>query len=199
MYAFNLCLTILLIVSLILGIFSIELCFIIAFSIALPINFPNIKTQIERIKAHASGALMMALVIISAGIFLGVLSESGMLKELANDMIKILPQNIASNLSVIVGVLGVPSKYILNTDAYFFALLPLISQIGVTHGVTPETTAYLMLSGDTPGTFISPFSPALWLALGLAGLDIGKYIRYAFLWIWPIGIFMLIMTDYLVL
>jgi citrate-Mg2+:H+ or citrate-Ca2+:H+ symporter, CitMHS family len=31
---------------------------------------------------------------------------------------------------------------------------------------------------------ISPFSPALWLALGLADLDMGTHIRYAFIWVW---------------
>ncbi|HIQ51847.1 MAG TPA: citrate transporter, partial [Pseudomonas pachastrellae] len=38
--------------------------------------------------------------------------------------------------------------------------------------------------GNIIGTFISPFSPALWLALGLAGLDLGRHIRYALWWMW---------------
>lgn len=42
--------------------------------------------------------------------------------------------------------------------------------------------------GNVIGTFISPFSPALWLAVGLAGIEMGRYIRYAFWWIWAFSI-----------
>ena len=191
--------TISLISSLVIGILPIALNFIIAVSIALPLNHRKTEEQLKAIKSHASGALMMALIIISAGVFLGILEKSGMLSALANELVHILPSSVVSHLSIIVGIFGVPSKMILNTDAYFFGLLPLVSQVGVSHGVSAQTTSYLMLTGDVPGTFISPFSPALWLAMGLAGIDMGKYIKYSFLWVWSIGLFCLAMTYLFVL
>lgn len=41
------------------------------------------------------------------------------------------------------------------------------------------------------GTFASPFSPALWLALGLARADIGAHLRYSFLWMWGFSLVVL--------
>lgn len=43
------------------------------------------------------------------------------------------------------------------------------------------TLVGLLIIGNVIGTFVSPFSPALWLALGLAGgANMGRYIKLAF-------------------
>jgi CitMHS family citrate-Mg2+:H+ or citrate-Ca2+:H+ symporter len=199
MYMFNLLLTVVLIISLIINKIPPELSFIIALAIALPANFTNIQDRIERINAHSSGALMMALIIISAGVFLGVLGDSGMLRSLSNSIIDILPDGVLSHIATIVSIFGVPLELVLNTDAYYFALLPLVSEIANTYSVSSEATSYMMLVGNVAGTFISPFSPALWLAIGLAGIDMGKYIKYSILWIWLISLFLLACTKLLVL
>src|SRR5699024_9917427 len=80
----------------------------------------------------------------------------------------------------------------LSTDAYYFALLPVADQIGLTFGIPSLATTYAMIIGNIVGTFVSPFSPALWLALGLAGLEMGKHICYSFFWLWGISIILLI-------
>lgn len=54
-----------------------------------------------------------------------------------------------------------------------------------------------MMIGNIIGTFISPFSPALWLALGLAKVTISDYIRYAFLPIWLLSITLLLTAKLL--
>ena len=84
-----------------------------------------------------------------------------------------------------------PFELILNTDAYYFALLPIVQQATSPYGVSSESVVYAMLIGNIIGTFISPFSPALWLALGLAKLDMGEYLRYAFAWIWALSIILM--------
>ena len=42
--------------------------------------------------------------------------------------------------------------------------------------------------GNVIGTFVSPFSPALWLALGLARAEMGKYLRIAFPVCWAFSV-----------
>ncbi len=160
------------------------LVFMIGVSVALSINFPSQKEQFERIKAHAPGAIIMATIIFAAGIFLGVLKGSNMLTALAESIVQIMPSIFVPYLHLIIGFFGVPLELILNTDAYYFALLPVIEQITTTQGVPSLSVAYAMIIGNILGTFISPFSPALWLALGLARLEMGEYIRYAFFWVW---------------
>lgn len=72
----------------------------------------------------------------------------------------------------------------MSTDAYYFALLPIVEQIASSHGVAATTTVYAMVIGNVIGTFLSPFSPALWLGLGIARLEFGKHLQYSFVPMW---------------
>lgn len=187
----NVLLAIAVIGVLVWGIIPAGFAFMIGVSIALPINYPNMKDQMGRIRAHAPNALMMATIILAAGSFLGILSGTGMLDSIAEDIVKVLPAFVAPYLHLIIGFFGVPFDLLLSTDAYYFALLPVVDQIATGFGIASLSTAYAMIIGNIVGTFVSPFSPALWLALGLAGLEMGRHIRYSLLWMWGISIVLL--------
>ena len=49
----------------------------IGVGIALPINYPKIQDQMERIQARAPGALLMATIILAAGVFIHCLRMLG--------------------------------------------------------------------------------------------------------------------------
>lgn len=185
---FNLLLTLAVVGLLMSGLLPAGLIFMLAVSIALPINYRNMDLQMDRIKAHAPSALMMAAIILAAGSFLGILGNTGMLDSLAEDMVVILPTFLVPFLHYIIGFFGAPLELVLNTDAYYFALLPVVEQIVSTHGVDSITAAYSIMIGNVIGTFISPFSPALWLAVGLAGIEMGRYIKYAIFWVWGFSV-----------
>ena len=185
---FNLLLTLVVVGTLMSGLPPAGLIFMLAVSIALPLNYRRMDVQMARIKAHAPSALMMASIIIAAGSFLGILENTGMLNSLAEDIVVILPAFLIPYLHYIIGFFGAPLELVLNTDAYYFALLPVVDQIVTAHGVDSITAAYSIMIGNIIGTFISPFAPALWLAVGLAGIEMGRYIRYAFWWVWAFSI-----------
>jgi len=191
---FNLLLTILVVIMLVWGVFPAGLVFMIALSIALIVNFSTADEQNETIRKHAGNALMMGTIILAAGSFLGILTGTGMLDSIATDTVKIIPNAISPYIHLIIGFLGVPLDLLLSTDAYYFALLPVAEQIGLTFGIPSLSTTYAMIVGNIVGTFVSPFSPALWLALGLAGLEMGKHIRYSFFWLWGVSIVLLIVS-----
>ena len=176
------------------GVIPPEMTFMIAFSIALLVNFPDAKQQMERIKAHSPGALMMAAILLAAGSFLGMLDGTGMLTSMAKDVVRVMPNFVSHYLHVIVGVLGIPLELIFNTDAFFFGVVPVVERIVHHYGVDATTAAYPMIIGKVTGTFICPLAPALWLALGLANLEMGKYLRYSFLWYWGLAVVLLIVA-----
>ncbi len=176
------------------GIIPAGFAFMIGVSIALPLNFPKVQDQMERIKVHAPGGIMMATIILAAGSFLGILNGTEMLTSIATDLVTVLPAFVAPYLHVIIGMFGVPFDLLLSTDAYYFALLPIIDQVALTFGIPSLSTAYAMIIGNIIGTFVSPLSPALWLALGLAGLEMGKHIRYSFMMMWGLSILLLIIA-----
>lgn len=168
--------------------------FMIGLSIALPLNYPKVEDQMARIKEHAPNALLMGSIILAAGSFLGILNGTEMLDSIAKDLIKVLPAFIIPYLHLIIGFFGVPFDLLLSTDAYYFALLPIVDQVVTTFGIPSLSAAYAMIIGNIIGTFVSPFSPALWLALGLAGLEMGKHIRYSFLFMWAFSIVLLLIA-----
>ncbi|WP_411567655.1 CitMHS family transporter [Sporosarcina sp. GW1-11] len=168
--------------------------FMVGFSIALPLNYRSANEQMDRIKAHAPNALLMAAIILAAGSFLGILNGANMLDSIATDLVKILPAFIVPYLHIIIGFFGVPFDLLLSTDAYYFALLPIVEQVVTGFGVPSISVAYALIVGNVIGTFVSPFSPALWLALGLAGLEMGKHIRYSFLIMWGFSIVLFLLT-----
>ncbi|MDN3438316.1 citrate:proton symporter [Planococcus sp. APC 3900] len=173
------------------GIIPAGFAFMIGVSLALPLNYPNMKDQMDRIKDHAPNALLMAAIILAAGSFLGILNGTLMLDSIANDLVKILPAFVIPYLHIIIGFLGVPFDLLLSTDAYYFALFPIVEQVVTEFGVSSLSAAYAMMIGNIIGTFVSPFSPALWLALGLAGLEMGRHIRYSLPIMWGFSIVLL--------
>jgi CitMHS family citrate-Mg2+:H+ or citrate-Ca2+:H+ symporter len=177
--------------SLVSGILPAPLVFMIGTALALVMNFSTQAEPLERVKAHAPNALLMAAIILTAGAFLGIMDRSGMLRAIAQDVAHLLPAAAVPYLHLILGVLGLPMELLLSTDAYYFGLLPIVQEIVGAHGVSPMTTVHTMVVGNIVGTFISPFSPALWLALGLAALDMGKHIRYSLLWMWAYSLILM--------
>ena len=177
-------LLLLVLVSLFSGVLPAGYIFMIGLSVALVINYPGGTAQMQRISAHAPAALTMAMIILAAGSMLGILTGTGMLTAIAQDLVKILPASLLGQLHIVLGLFGLPMELLLSTDAYYFGMLPVTLEVLSGQGVETASVVYALIIGNIIGTFISPFSPALWLALGLAGLDMGRHIRYSLWWMW---------------
>ncbi|MED5544786.1 MAG: citrate:proton symporter [Pseudomonadota bacterium] len=173
---------------LVAGILPAAYTFMIGLSVLLTCNYRSIDEQMKCVRSHSGPALLMGAIILSAGSFLGVLDGSGMLKAMAEALVDFLPSSAVPMLHIVIGFFGLPLELVLNTDAYYFGLLPVVLQVVEPVGVTPQATVYAMIIGNIIGTFISPFSPAMWLALGLAQADIGRHIRYSLLTMWGFSI-----------
>lgn len=179
------------VVALVMGLLPPAFLFMISLSLLLLINYRDVDSQINRMKAHAPSALTMATIIFAAGAFLGVMDGTGMLRVMAEQLVEILPESVVPQLHIWVGLIGAPLELVLSTDAFYFGLMPVMLEVVEPTGVPTESIVYAMLIGNIIGTFISPFSPALWLALGLAGASMGRHIRYALLplWLFSIAVF----------
>lgn len=177
------------------GILPAGLVFMIGLSVALIVNYPSVQDQIARIRAHAAPALLMGAIILSAGVFLGIMDGSGMLRAVSQSLVNVLPGPLLPYLHVVIGFFGLPLEIVLSTDAWYFGLLPVVLEITGPMGISPQGTVYALTIGNIIGTFISPFSPALWLALGLAGQDMGKYIRYSLPIMWAFSIVLFVVAG----
>ena len=190
-YWLNVALTVAILACLFTGIFPLYACFMVGLGIALPLNFSSLEAQTDRIKAHAADALQMVLVMMAAGVLLGVLSGAKMSDGMALALIDALPSGSAQYLHLIIGAFGVPLGMIFSPDAYYFALLPVIRDVAVAAGVPLEAVARAMLIGENTGFAISPVVPSVYLALALAGVELRKHILYTFFWAWGVSLVML--------
>lgn len=186
-FIFNVILTLAVIVVLVLDILPTYYVFMIACVLALFVNYPGKKIQSKIIKSHAAAGLSMASTIMCAGVFLGVLQQSGIMEQMAVVMANFIPAQLGRFLPIIIGILSVPLALLFDTDSYFYGLLPVLMSVGNQFGVDPVHIAIAMVVCRNCATFISPVAPATYLGIGLAGVEIKDHIKYCFKWQWSVS------------
>lgn len=177
--------------------FPLYAIFMIAFSLALIVNFPNVKEQTKRIKKYGENAMVMCMTLFAVGIFMGIIDGSGMVEAMATAIVNVLPKAIAPHMHWFMALFSVPLMMILGTDAFYYALLPIIIGVVAPFGVTPQCVAATFLLTATFGTPVSPSVAAVYVGLGLTDLSIGDHIKYSLRLVWPASIVVLVVSTVL--
>ena len=191
-FVFNVILTLAVIIVLVMDIFPSYYVFMVGCALGILVNYRGKKLHSSIIKSHASAGLSMASTILCAGVFLGVLSKSGIMEKMAIMMANVIPTSLGKFLPVIIGILSVPLALLFDTDSYFYGLLPVLVSVGNQFGVNPAHIAIAMVVCRNCATFISPVAPATYLGIGLAGVEIKDHIKFCFGWQWGVSIVCLV-------
>ena len=189
---FNLALTIALIAVLSAGLVTSYVAFMIALSLALAVNYPNLKTQDKLVKKHAPAALIISATLFSAGAMVGIFDGTGMLTEMANAIMSIIPGFLGQFIHIIFGILALPLGLCIGTDAYFYGIMPLVMRVGETYGVASLSTALTMVIGKNLALMVSPLVPATYLAIGLTDVELKDHMKFSIPIYWGISIVMLV-------
>lgn len=128
--AFNVALTVALMICLVLAVLPLPLLFMGAFAIAITVNFPAVKDQKERIAAHSSSVIAVVAVIFAAGVFTGILSGTKMTDAIAQSVVSSIPHNAGNFLPLITGLLSAPFTLFLSNDAFYFGVVPILADGG---------------------------------------------------------------------
>jgi CitMHS family citrate-Mg2+:H+ or citrate-Ca2+:H+ symporter len=181
----NLLLTIATLVVLFLELIPAAVVFVIASALALLVNYPSPDHQRERLVAHGQNAMMMVTTLTAAGLFTGVLTRSGMLASLAHDLAVAIPGAALRHLPPLLAVGSMPLSLAFDTDSFYFGLLPVLAEASkAAGGSAVEVGRAAVLGQMTTGFPVSPLTPATFLLVGLAGVDLGEHPRrtipYAF-------------------
>lgn len=115
----------------------LTILFMIAFALALMINYPSLEEQKERISAHAGNALGVAAMVFAAGIFTGILTGTKMVDAMALTLVDMIPDAFGPHLPVIAAITSMPLTFFMSNDAYYFGILPLITEAATTYGIDP--------------------------------------------------------------
>jgi len=195
LFWFNLALTILLLIALIKVWLPLPVLFIVAFVIALLVNYPNPEEQQKRLLSHANNVLIVSTMIFAAGIFTGILTGTKMIDGMASAMVSIIPESLASYLPVLVAITSMPLSLVFTPDAYYFGVLPIISQTASNFGIDPiEIGRAAILGQMTTGFPLSPLTASTFILVGLAGVNLGDHQRFIFKWAFGTTIVMTIVA-----
>jgi citrate-Mg2+:H+ or citrate-Ca2+:H+ symporter, CitMHS family len=157
------------------------LVFMVGLCIALLVNYPNVEMQRQRIDAHARAALMMAGILLAAGVFTGVMQGSGMLKAMAQTAVGFVPATMASHIPVVLGLVSMPLSLLFDPDSFYFGVLPVIAEVAAQLGVPAVKIGQAALLGQmTTGFPVSPLTPATFLVCGLTGIDLADHQKFTF-------------------
>ncbi|PCE23783.1 citrate transporter [Paraburkholderia acidicola] len=155
--------------------------FMVGFCIALLVNYPDVNMQRQRVDAHARAALMMAGILLAAGVFTGVMQGSGMLKAMAQAAVGLVPPGMAGHIPVALGILSMPLSMLFDPDSFYFGVLPVIAEVAGQLGVPAVHVGQAALLGQmTTGFPVSPLTPATFLVVGLTGIELADHQKFTF-------------------
>jgi len=179
---FNIILILAIIAILVWGEINSSVVFMAGTAIALFANYRGQKDQEAVLGRAAKGVLAVVAILLASGAMIGILENSGMLAAMGEMILGILPPSLGRAYNLIVGFLAAPIAVVFGTDSYFFGLLPIIAAVGQGLGLSPQTAANILIIGHNFTVFVSPFTPAMFLMIGLAGVPLKDHLKFSLPW-----------------
>ncbi|WP_095093299.1 CitMHS family transporter [Pseudomonas sp. Irchel 3A5] len=180
-FAFNAVLTIALIACMVMSVLPLPILFMLAFGIGAVVNFPKIEDQKALISRHAGNVMLVSLLIFAAGIFVGIMTGTGMIKAISESLIYVIPQWAGQYMSLITAFISMPGTYVLTNDAFYFGILPILADTASHYGIGPMEMAVAGLIGQ-PVHVLSPLVASTYLLCGLLDVDYANNQRISFKW-----------------
>ncbi|MGW1766221.1 CitMHS family transporter [Streptomyces sp. NPDC002073] len=181
LYWFNAGLTLVLLTAMIMELLPIPVLFLLGAALALTVNFPKMNEQKARIAAHSENVLNVAGMVFAAAVFTGVLTGTGMVKDMADWLVGAIPEGMGPHMALVTGLLSLPLTYFMSNDGFYFGVLPVLAEAGAAHGVSSLEIARASLVGQALH-MSSPLVPAVYVLVGMAKVEFGDHTRFTVKW-----------------
>ena len=177
--------------ALVVEVLPLPVVFLVACAIALLVNFPDARAQRERLEAHGHAAMVMVTTVLAAGLFAGIMTGTGMLTSMARDIVGILPAGVLRHLPALLAVVSMPLSLAFDPDSFYFGVLPVLATASQSAGGSAIDVGRAALVGQmTTGFPVSPLTPATFLLVGLAGVDLADHQRRSIPYLFAISLVM---------
>lgn len=178
---FNAALTVLLMVLLILEVADLVVLFMVAFVIALLVNIRSIGDQQELIKRQSANAVPVMILVLAAGVFTGIMTDSGMIKAMADAALSIVPDGWGNVIPLFTAVLAMPLGFFMSNDGYWFGVVPVLAESAGHYGIDANQIARAGAIGQILHS-MGPTSAPLWVLIGLVKSELGDFQKHALRW-----------------
>ncbi|MDF9750923.1 CitMHS family citrate-Mg2+:H+ or citrate-Ca2+:H+ symporter [Arthrobacter sp. ES3-54] len=191
LFWFNLGLTVAVMVTLVANVIPLPFVFMVGSAIALLVNFPKVKDQSAQLIAHAPSIVAVVSMVMAAAVLTGVLNGTGMVKAMSEWLVQIIPADMGPLMAIITGVLSIPMTFFMSNDAFYFGVLPVLSETAAHYGVSAAEMARASITGQ-PFHLQSPLVPAILLLVSLAKVDLGDHHKKV---LWRTAVISLVMLG----
>ncbi|GAA3669446.1 CitMHS family transporter [Arthrobacter ginkgonis] len=174
LFWFNLALTVGIMVTLVLDVVPLPYLFMVGSAIALVVNFPKIGDQAKMVTAHASEIIAVVSMVMAAAVLTGVLSGTGMVDAMSAWLVSVIPSSMGPFMAVITGLISIPATFFMSNDAFYFGILPVLTETGAHYGIPAVEMARASITGQ-PVHMQSPLVPAILLLVSLSRVDLGDH------------------------
>lgn len=181
MFWLNAILTLGLMAALVMEVLPVAVLFMVAFSIALLINYPHIHDQRRRISSHAPTALNQISIFLAAGILAGILSGTGMVDAMSTSFLSLLPETWGPYMAPITALASIPGTFFMSNDAFYYGVLPVLAKAAEVYGITHADIGRASLIGQ-PVHLLSPLVASTYLLCGLAGVEFSDHQKFTMKW-----------------
>jgi CitMHS family citrate-Mg2+:H+ or citrate-Ca2+:H+ symporter len=171
---FNLGLTVAIMALLVADLVPLPFVFMVGSAIALLVNFPKLKDQGAQLVAHAPSIVAVVSMVMAAAVLTGVLTGTGMVEAMSTWLVQIIPSDLGPFMAIITGVLSIPMTFFMSNDAFYFGVLPVLSETASHYGISAADMARASITGQ-PFHLQSPLVPAILLLVSLAKVDLGDH------------------------
>ncbi|MDD3253600.1 MAG: citrate:proton symporter [Lachnospiraceae bacterium] len=160
--------------------------------IALMVNYPNVKDQDARLRAHAPALISLVATVLSAGVMVGVLNETGIIVAMANTIINILPASMGAHLHLVFAFFGGFIGLAVSPDTLYYGILPVLIEVCGQFGVPAQSVAIAFGIGADSTFTMAPVIASTYLGLAVSGLELKDHMKASFLPLWLIGLAMIV-------
>ena len=174
LFWFNLSMTVAIFVLLILDLMPLSYLFMIGTAVALLVNFPKISDQAKMIASHASSVIAVVSMVLAAAVLTGVLSGTGMVDAMSAWLVDVIPTSMGPYLAILTGIISIPATFFMSNDAFYFGILPVLTEAGAHYGIPAVDMARASITGQ-PVHMQSPLVPAILLLVSMAKVDLGDH------------------------
>ncbi|MCC2258192.1 citrate:proton symporter [Intestinimonas aquisgranensis] len=191
LFVVNIILIVAAIVSLLFSGFAPAVVFMVFYVLATLINYPKVSDSKARVDAHAKDCLMMCSVLFAAGCFTGIMTGTGMITEMANALVSVIPNSLGKFFPLIVGIIGMPASLLFDPDSFYYGVLPVLAQTAEGFGVLAADVGRAAFLGQmTVGFPVSPLTASTFLLVGLSGVDLGEHQKKTIPFAWIVSLVM---------